>query len=105
MIVDLILFAVLVGGYVLVARKYDRLLKEIAGRTEARDRALQAQAKKHVQRAAQTDRAAAKTLDAARAALDAAREVREDDLALKDSLHAVLRDPRVQRMLDNQGGE
>jgi hypothetical protein len=95
--------AIMCGAHLRLARKYDSLLRGITERTEARDVALQKQAKAHARRAAQVDRAAAKTLDAARAALDKASEVREDTRSIQGSLHTMLRDPRLQRFLD--GGE
>jgi hypothetical protein len=92
-------------AHVRLARKYDGLLRGVTERTEQRDRALQKQAKVAERRAAQVDRAAAKTLDQARAALDAAEHVREDARAVQGQMQAVLRDRRVQRLLDHQAGD
>jgi hypothetical protein len=105
LIVCAVALALMAGAHVLLARKSDVLLRGVTERTEARDRALQKQAKEHFRRAAQTDRAAAKTLDKATAALDAADHVREDARAVNSSIQAVLQDRRVQRLLDHQGGE
>jgi hypothetical protein len=105
LIVCALALGLMAGAHVRLARKYDSLLHGITERTEARDRALQKQAKVNERRVAQTDRQAAKTLDAAKAALDAARALREDALVAERRVHGVLDDPRLQRFLTREGGE
>jgi hypothetical protein len=97
--------AIMAGAHVRLARKYDSLLKGITERTEARDVALQKQAKAHARRAAQVDRAAAKTIDAARSALSKTTELREDTASIQRHVNTMLSEPRLQRFLNREGGE
>jgi hypothetical protein len=105
LIVCAVALALMAGAHVLLARKYDRLLTGITARTEARDLALQKQAKQLARQAAQTDRAAAKTLDVARSAADKASEVHEDTASLQRHVNSMLNDPRLLRFLNREGGE
>lgn len=91
--------------HVRLARKYDALLRGVTERTEARDRALQKQAKVAERRAAQADRAAAKTMDVARATLGKASEVHDDTASIQRHVNQMLSDPRLQRFLNREGGE
>lgn len=94
--------ALMAGAHVRLARKYDSLLKGITERTEARDRALQKQAKVNERRVAQTNRAAARTLDAAKAALASASEVREDTASIQRHVNQMLNEPRLLRFLNRE---
>lgn len=97
--------ALMAGAHVRLARKYDSLLRGIAERTEARDLALQKQAKQNERRVAQTQRVAAEVIDKANSALDKATEIREDTRSVQGNVNTILSDPRLQRFLDREGGE
>lgn len=79
-------------------RKVENAILEMRAETEAREAALNKQAKVFVRRLAVTERAAAKTVDASRATVEEAR-------SLNLNTQEFFRDHRVQRLLNKQGGE
>lgn len=81
-------------------RLADAVLKQQEA-LEAQRVAQYKQSKAFQQELARSDRATRKLADESRKALQDSQFLREDTQALKDSLHAVLRDPRVQRLLDD----
>lgn len=104
-ILTLVCIAAVLAVAYLAHRSVAKAILQMRAETEAREAALNKQAKAFVKRLAQSNGAANKMVDEARKAQDEARDLREDTKALHLHIDALLGDPRVKRLLNKQGGE
>jgi hypothetical protein len=98
--VTILAFALILVAIIAMVVVHFRTQRDLKYAVIARQTALDKQAKVFVRKLEASRRAGEKAIDDARKSRDDSAHLREDVIALKDSLHAILRDPRVKRLLD-----